>query len=64
MLLKSALRDPNARKEIQPEQLALLDHIARQGRIERDGPRVQLRLELTSQQIASLGATASQPSDR
>ena len=64
LLLESALKDPGARREMKGEELALLDHIVRNGSIHRDSNRVQLRVEFTSAQIASLTSSGDTATDR
>jgi hypothetical protein len=64
MLLEAALKDPAARREMKGEEVALVEHIVRNGSIQRDSNRVQLRVEFTSAQIATLAASGDAASDR
>ena len=53
-VLASALKDPATRREMDPSLYPIIEHIAQHGRISRDGNRVQLRVELTSSQLAGV----------
>lgn len=48
VLARSALKDPQTRRNLSPLQLAVLEHILQNAAISRDGARVLVRFELSS----------------
>lgn len=48
VLARSALKDPQSRRNLSPEQVVILEHILKNAVISRDGNRVILRFELSS----------------